>query len=81
MSDFYGHYQKNEWLYGWLKANIEQPYIDGLDGAWDCKGGGPRLESWQELWKNGWLIDFQRKGAELDPRVDLSWQMSRKGRK
>ena len=61
--------------------NIEQPCIDGLDGAWDCKGGGPRFESWQEFWKNGWFTDFLRKGAELDPSVDLSWKMGRNGRK
>ena len=28
--------------------------------------------------ENGWFTDFQRKGTKLDPRVDLSWQLSRK---
>ena len=78
MGDFYGHYQKFEWLYLQLKVNIE---LRCIDGAWDCKGGGPRFEPWQVLWKNGWFTDFLRKGAELDPRVDLSWKMGRKERK
>ena len=55
--------------------------MDGLDGAWDCDGGGPQFEPWQVFQKNGWFTDFKRKGSELDPRVDLSWQMGRKGRK
>ena len=37
---------------------IEQPCIDGLDGAWDCKGGGPRFESWEVFWRKDWFTDF-----------------------
>ena len=61
--------------------DIEQSCIDGVDDVWDCEGGSPRFESWQVLWKNGWFTDFERKGAELDLRVGLSWQMGRKERK